>query len=316
MKKLNAFITIIIFSFVFSSCTFFSFNDESFYITSTDNDEKEALNFEMYGYEYEKPLECLFYDENSFNISVSSGKSYDTEGETLTGIIPHHLLAGNMIANFFKTVSEKSTDIETVVLVAPIHLNQQNKMATTYSDWATPTGVLNCEKDFAERFKNELGAVPDNDLLREDHSASSLIPYIKYYLPDVSVSCLLISSFADDIAIRNTANLFKELTEVKKCLFVFSVDFSHYLVPDETDKMDRITMEAVLSGNIEMISKMGDSNMDSPNCVIAFLRLNELLNYNTTKLDHSNSLKISGLPYNQDSFSEGLTSYFVFSGNN
>lgn len=283
-----------------------SFKDAEYSETKTASDG--------YGYKSKKILECLFYDEHSFNLAVSGAETYDVGNEIISGIVPHHLLAGKMISGFFKTVSENRPDIETVIITAPIHLNRQYALGTSLSDWASPSGVLKCERKFSEKFKDVLGAVIDDSLLRDDHSASALIPFVKSYFPEASVSCLLVSSSAGGDTVDKIAELFTELAKIKKCLFVFSVDFSHYQIPEETVKRDKETLEAILKSDFEKISGMGDANMDSPNCVRAFLRLNEMLGYSAKKLSHSNSLEISELPYSPGLFNEGLTSYFVFAG--
>ena len=86
-------------------------------------------------------------------------------------------------------------------------------------------------------------------------------------------------------------NLFYTKKE-KNCLFVFSVDFSHYLNPDEATKHDDETLKAVTGNDLEGISKMGNNNMDSPYCVSTFLRLNDISGGQIKLLDHSNSFEI------------------------
>ena len=53
----------------------------------------------------EKMLNCPYYDFHNFNLHLSSALTYDTDGEILCGTIPHHLLAGNLIAGFMQTAA-------------------------------------------------------------------------------------------------------------------------------------------------------------------------------------------------------------------
>ncbi len=260
-------------------------------------------------------LECNFYDEREFNLFDTQAKSYDVTGEIRCGVVPHHLLAGKMIAGFFKAASDnRRNEIETVVIVAPIHEPKSDTLCTTLSDWKAPTGTLTTNKSFSERFITRLGAAKDDEMLQSDHSAAALIPFVKYYFPSASVACLLVSITADDDTPERISELLSELAEEKNCLFVFSVDFSHYLGPNESEEHDDETLKAVMDNDLESISEMSNSNMDSPYCVNTFLRLTDISDGHVLELDHSNSLEISQLPYTHPSFRDGVTSYFIFAG--
>lgn len=260
-------------------------------------------------------LKCNFYDEREFNLFDIQSEPYDVDNEIWCGVVPHHLVAGKMTASFFKAASQnRKNEIDTVVIIAPIHEPKNNKICTTLSDWKAPTGTLSTDKDLSEKFITKLNAATDDEMLQSDHSASALIPFVKYYFPSASVACLLISRTADDDTPERVSELLSEFSKEKNCLFVFSVDFSHYLNPDEAEKHDDETLKAVMDYDLESISKMGNNNMDSPYCVSTFLRLNNILNGQVKLLDHSNSFEILGLPYTHPSFKDGVTSYFIFAG--
>ncbi len=257
-------------------------------------------------------LECRHYNKNDFNQFTLNSECYDTKKLIRCGVVPHHLLAGNMIADFFKTASENNPDIETVVIVATMHDPENDKLCTTLSDWSAPNGILKNDTDFSQRFISKLGAAENDDMLQTDHSAAGLIPFVKYYLPEASVSCLLVSGTAGNNASDDISETLSGLSEEKNCLFVFSVDFSHYLNPEDTQLHDEETLDAILNEDFDRITKMDNANMDSPLCICTFLKLSNILNCDVANLDHSNSLKISRLPYTHSSFANGLTSYFIF----
>ncbi len=263
----------------------------------------------------EKLLSCDFYDERTFAVHDKISEPYDIEGRLLGGVVTHHLLAGKMIAGFFKSAAKNRGDeIETVVIIAPMHYPEEDMFCTSSLSWQTPFGKAETDREITERLVSELGAAEDSEMLVHDHSASSLLPYLKYYLPDAKVACLLISGRADKAAPKKTAELLKDISEDKNCLFVFSIDFSHYLPPEKTEEMDKITLEAVLSRDLESIAEMTDDNMDSPRCMCTFLELMDMLDGTVHEADHGNSLSMSDVPYTKATFGEGLTSYYVFTG--
>ncbi len=263
----------------------------------------------------ERLLSCDFYDERTFAVHDKISEAYDTGGKLLGGVVTHHLLAGKMIAGFFKTAAENRGDeIKTVVIIAPMHYPEGDMLCTSERSWQTPFGKTETDSELTGRFISELGAAEDSEMLVRDHSASSLLPYVKYYLPDAKAACLLISGQADKTIPSKTAELLKEMSEDKSCLFVFSIDFSHYLPPEKTEEMDKITLDAVMSRDLDRIAEMTDDNIDSPRCMCTFLELMDMLGGDVRSADHGNSLSMSDVPYTKSSFGEGLTSYFVFIG--
>jgi len=261
-------------------------------------------------------LNCEFHEQREFDIFVSRAEIYDIQGNSgiISGVIPHHLLAGRLIAGFFKTVSVTRPDVETVIIVAPIHDAEGIVVATTLSDWAAPFGVLENEQGFSERFVDVLDAEICDDTVEKDHSASSLVPFIKYYFPEASVAVLLVEANAPRDFSERASALLARFAEEKNCLFVFSVDFSHYLGPEQIYERDEESRLAILEADTEKIARMTNANVDSPKSILAFLGLNELLSLELYELDNTNSLEISGVAYPHPIYDEGLTSYFVFAG--
>ena len=262
----------------------------------------------------EKTLGCNYYNERDFDLYVQRAQKYDTAGEILCGTIPHHLTAGHMAAGFFKTAAMTRSETETVVIVSTLHYPARSPVITSSLDWATPFGKLSADKYLTDRFVSELGAEEDSRTVEYDHSASAVIPFVKYYFPEAKTACLLVGSSADKNISEDISKLLSEISQEKKCLFVFSVDFSHYLEPNETDRRDMETRSAVLSGDIDSINKMTDSNVDSYRCLGAFVRLCEAFGCDIRELDHSNSMEITEIPYDNVTYGEGLTSYFLFAG--
>jgi AmmeMemoRadiSam system protein B len=313
MRKnlLTAFLMVLVICFSVSACRNNTLTETT---TETTEISLNNNNSEDIPIKNDTLLECRFYNENDFNMYDFQSKAYDTDSEIRCGVVPHHLLAGKMIAGFFKTAAQNNSNIDTVVIVAPIHEPKNDKLCTSMSDWKAPDGILKNDTDFSERFITKLGAVENDEVLQSDHSASALIPFVKHYLPSASVACLLVARNAGKNMPDKISEMLSDFSEDKNCLFVFSVDFSHYLKPDNTRRHDEETLAAVMNCDLERIASMTNDNMDSPICIGTFLRLANNCGWTVSMLDHSNSLEISKLPYTHPSFENGLTSYFIFAG--
>lgn len=257
-------------------------------------------------------LECRYYNENDFLLYDSRGEAYPADGEILCGVVPHHLTAGHMTAGFFKAAAESRPEVETVVIIAPMHYPSDNTLCTSESDWAAPYGRLETDREITALFKEKLGAAEDDEMLQYDHSASAHIPFVNYYFPRAKSACLLVSPRESKDFPKKLAEVLAEAAEMKNCLFVFSIDFSHYLPPQAADMHDSETLEAVLNGDVSAIEQMTNDNVDSPYCLSAYVRLTETLDGKIAAADNSNTAKVREIPYSGSLFPEGVTSYFVY----
>ena len=292
------------------------------------------VNSEEVVQQVEKKLLCKYYNEKDFQQSIDSAQSFEinrkqltdnqqlTHGDQLTdddqnpntslqeikgGIVPHHLLAGEMIASFFKAISVEQPDI--VVVIAPNHKGTGVKTVHTGSwNWQTPFGILEADENIVNSLIDSKTADSNFDLLEEDHSIAGLVPYIKYYMPGSKIVPVLIHG---NYGLKDAQQLGQNLQEKlqngnKKSLIIASVDFSHYLTLEEADQMDEISIKAIEASDMNMIQHFNNDYIDSPPSIIALLSAMNAVNAEQMKiLDHSNSDKIAGARSNE------TTSYFT-----
>ena len=256
------------------------------------------------------PLPCTYYDRNSFSNHISAAVDYGSNGEIFCGTVPHHLLAGRLIAGFLKTASSSRKQTDTVIVTATMHFTEDNPICTSMCDWDTPFGRLECDTVLTDAIIKETDAVCDNEMAELDHGISALIPYIKYYFPDSQIAFVLVDEKADKDIPDRLAELYSGFD--KECIFLFSADFSHYLPAHVTEQRDLETIDAVASRNYEKVASMTDDNVDSPYVLGTFMRLAEKSSTDPKLLDRSNSMLISGVPYSEKAYPEGLTSYLVY----
>lgn len=262
--------------------------------------------------DYSSLSECIYYNEDMFHVYTSSAGEYKREQEILCAVAPHHLTAGHMIAGIYEAAAESRENTDTVVIVAPLHYMEKGTTCTSYNGWGTSFGALECDKELSEMFADRLGAENNSGLMEFDHAVSSHIPFIKYYFPESEAACLLVSPDEERDFPQKLSDTLCEMSEIKDCLFVFSIDFSHYLSPEEAEENDNETLEAVLSGNTEAIEGFTNDNVDTPYGLSTYVRLSEKLGREIICADNSHTQKIVGTPYSEINYPEGVTSYFVF----
>lgn len=249
---------------------------------------------------------CRYYNQKEFLDSVNKAKSFDLpSGRIRGGIVPHHLLAADMIAGFFKAISVQKPEL--VVIIGPNHKRLGNgPINTSECDWNTPFGVLKTDNDIVGTLTKGGYALSNPGLMEEEHSISALIPYVKYFMPDVRVVPLLLNG---NLGLEESEKLGDKIIKAagdRNFIMISSIDFSHYLSSEKADKMDVITWEAIENRDLQKINRMTNDNLDSPPSMITLLTAMEKTGaVRLQLLEHSNSAKITGQS------PENTTSYFT-----
>jgi AmmeMemoRadiSam system protein B len=256
-------------------------------------------------------LKCNYYSEKDFRLSINQADrtgadaTLTAKGAIRGGIVPHHLLAGRMIADFFNVLAADRPEL--VVVLAPNHKRVgMTGLHTSSLDWETPFGILEADGSAAALLQEKLKAADSRPIMEAEYSISGLVPYIKHYLPEARILPVLLHG---DYGMENSEKLGRLLAESlrdKKAVVVASVDFSHYLPVGKADRMDEITLQALKSMDAERISRMSNDNLDSPPSVIALLAAMKAMGAKDFNLlGHNNSSRITG------SGADYTTSYFT-----
>ncbi len=287
MKKIKFYIISLIVILLLSGCN------------SVIEDEK-TINY----IKNKSSLECIYFSEEDFvNIKQFETK-HKIDGEIKGGIIPHHLLAKDIIHEFFRTVQSNKYDL--IVLIGPDHKSKDGKrVLTTLKDWQTPFGVLETDKEITKDLINKNILTKEDDKMEKEHSVASLVSFVKYYFPDCKVVSAALSCYLDMKDIKVLSDSIYEEIKDRRVLIIASVDFSHYLSYEEANKKDKITKQALLDRDIRKIYSFTNDNMDSPETIITLLNIMKELKFNKeTILRNLNSFDIV------KKSNEGTTSYF------
>jgi AmmeMemoRadiSam system protein B len=262
-------------------------------------------------------LRCINYNEKKFMRSVNDASpvsdrlSFEKDddagsGTIMGGILPHHLVAGRLIAGFFRTLAEDPP--ETLIVIGPNHLLEGvREIQTTPANWSTPFGVLEADSAIVARLAEETGAARNDDLFENEHSVSSLVPYIKYYLPETKIVPVVLHGTLSYEEAKKFGSVLAEIVSGNPgTVVIASIDFSHYLSAPEADEMDIITWKAITSWDFETIRKMDNDNLDSvPSITTILTAMDAMSAKNIDLTGHNNSSRITGSSYDY------TTSYFT-----
>lgn len=267
----------------------------------------------------EKLMESIYYDREIFYRSVNFPEKYEIDGQLIGGMIPHHLVAGDMIAGFFELATKQAVQYDTVLIVAPSHYpeNCTSDVLTTTADWNTPFGIVKNDTEISERLINNKLIAPQNSAenVEFDHAIGGLVPFIKHYLPDAKLAVCLVSNKVFDERLEEIWDTLANEAmgdENKNVLLLASVDCSHYLMPNEAEVKDKETIGAIAEFDYQKLLKFSDKNIDSPQSVTTMLKAGEKQNAKLSLLGHSSS-EVK-LPHSMDNpiYDEGVTTYQTY----
>jgi len=219
-------------------------------------------------------------------------------------VIPHHLLAGSMIAYLLKRVSSQAP--KTIVLIGPNHFEKGTKpVLTSHYSWQTPFGILKPNTELISKLQNNDFIGVEESILVNEHAITGTVSFINYFMPNTTFVPLIISHRISYGEIEQMAEDLYSLVDINT-LLILSVDFSHYLNSEQAQKRDAISLKEIQDFDLEKIALFSNEYVDSPKALILFLKIMQLKGtQNVEVIDHTNSGILTNNPYSEN------TSYFT-----
>lgn len=155
------------------------------------------------------------------------------------GVVPHHLLAEEIIVDFFDYIDSKE-DPERIILLSPDHFKTGDIIGNSFISLNADTERfygLEMDHDLIENlsFKNEI--VLNNPAINYDHGITDLMPFIENRFPDTKIAPFLIPASISKEKVEKFVHSLNSLT-CPETIVIASVDFSHYLTPGAADFHD------------------------------------------------------------------------------
>jgi len=236
-----------------------------------------------------------------------SGKDFELSGKNVVaGIIPHHLLAADLIANFFRNL--EGQDYDAVILIGPNHfLLGQSDIITSAYDWQTPYGVLGQDGSILKELL-DIGKIRvEEDVMQGEHSINSEVAFIKKTFPNATFLPIILKPNVDEQTATDLAEALFKIYQNKKVLVLASVDFSHYKTSQEAQQDDKASIAAITGFDFSNIYHLA---IDSPASIYTLLKFSQLSKAKFNFLANSNSAILSGKP-DLSSTTSYVTGFFV-----
>lgn len=146
------------------------------------------------------------------------------------GVVPHHLLAKDLINNFFEYITSQEKP-DCIVLLGPDHFKASGTVGKGFI--TVPPEIkdfqgIEVDHELLRNLKTQNKVISSSASVNSDHAITNLTPFIKNYLPRSKIAPFLISA---DITLKETENFAASLHSLApaKTMVIASVDFSHGL---------------------------------------------------------------------------------------
>ncbi len=273
-----------------------------YFFVKSSNFVKQIVKVEKIIYNQSLPDDLDFY-ENAFKFKKK--ELFFGKNKIIAGIIPHHLLAADLIAEFFHNVKQENFD--SIILIGPNHFSAGGKkIISSNLDWQTPYGVLEYDQELAINLIDDSIEI-NNKAIQNDHAINSETAFIKKTFPDSLFLPLILKS---DLSLEDARDFGKKLNNLvqnKNVLVLASVDFSHYK-DSETAQVNDLKSINVIQNSL--FDEVYNLDIDSPPTISVLLEYANLNQAEFVFLNNSNSALLAGKP-DLESTTSYLTSFFV-----
>lgn len=220
-------------------------------------------------------------------------------------ILPHHTDIGPSIDRYWAEIAE-NTQPETIVIVSPAHWDQgAEAIQTTKGQWSTPIGDVKTDDDLIDQLRKKTSVSIEPSSFENEHGIAVHTPYIAHYFPDIPIVPIIAQSRAgSDAALEFTDALFGLK---KNTLIVSSIDFSHYLSAEISDRNDEQTRVAITQNDSVRIDQMGPDYLDSSFALEVYLLARPYKGCRSQERWHNHNARLFPGIRPQDG-----TSYFVY----
>jgi len=224
--------------------------------TSFNNSKKQEHNEKKQQVDEEEIFQFAGpWDKDLFDSFYLKTKEVSDIGEIKGGIVPHHLLAGYIDATFFEYIKKQKPS--TILLIGPNHFSRGFgvPVITSKRNWKTPYGITKANTKIIDELATLNEVVIDENVIKEEHSMYSIIPFINKSLPDTSVVPLI---FNHNITEEESNKVIQKIIEVlpKDAVIVSSIDFSHYQTLPAANFHDELSINVIKTFDYSRLDRL------------------------------------------------------------
>lgn len=194
------------------------------------------------------PFPAFYQGAGLFQQAMEQAPHWELpQGLEVSGVIvPHHLLAADMIAATFAALAQ-GNDYDRVVILSPDHYFLGSaRFSATDRDFRTVLGPVSSDKELVAALFDS-GLCARSTLFAREHGVRALLPFIAHWFPGAKVVAVAVNITATQEQCDAFIDMLEPLLD-QRTLVVQSTDFSHYLPLGQARVRDRQTLHLLYNG--------------------------------------------------------------------
>jgi len=169
-------------------------------------------------------------------------------------VVPHagYMYSAYQAIHFFEILKNSNQRFDTFFIINPNHTGHGASIALDENDlWETPLGKTEVDKDFYRY----LNFSESSAAHKYEHSGEVMLPLLQQFISYPFKIVPITMSRQDTQNAKIIATTIHNANKIlkKKICIIASSDFSHYVDPDEGQKLDRFVIDAILKFDSESI---------------------------------------------------------------
>jgi AmmeMemoRadiSam system protein B len=157
-----------------------------------------------------------------------------------SGVVPHHLVAANIIDNFFNYIASKESP-SSIIILTPDHFKSAVLLLAPQKFIS-----IDPQEKILQNLAKTQSIKFDVFSIEKEHGINALLPYIHKYLPHAKIIPIIIPAQISKQQIDSLVSAISHYAD-KHTIIIASVDFSHYLTPEAANFHDVKSVRVLLN---------------------------------------------------------------------
>lgn len=171
-------------------------------------------------------------------------------------IVPHagYIYSGPVAAYDYKSIENQN--YKKIILLGPSHHFSFQGLASSSSGyWETPLGRIEClGKENLKELKKPKESIESSEIHEPEHCLEVQLPFLQLVLNDFKI----IPCLTGEVDIKKATQIIESILDDETLLLVSS-DLSHYHSYEEAQKLDKVTIDAILDNDSQRLEKFGEA---------------------------------------------------------
>ncbi|MGC8574950.1 AmmeMemoRadiSam system protein B [Caldisericum sp.] len=167
------------------------------------------------------------------------------EPTIIGGVVPHHLVAKDVIKDFYENISKKVKP-DVIVLLSPDHFGKCVSIGASFITGNSQFHELSIAIDEINKIKSRFNIIEDNASVYLDHGIANHVPFLNNYFKESLVIPILVSPTVSLSIAKEFADTLNNILPLNS-LIIASVDFSHYLPKSIEEVHDKKSLRVFLN---------------------------------------------------------------------